>query len=212
MQIKIIYDSPSIRGGLQGDWGFAAVIEIEDRKILFDAGSDGEILLKNMAAMDIDPEDIDTVFISHHHFDHTGGLAAFLATNNDVTLYAPESFRGVRNAASIIHVSKAMSIDSKIHSTGELKSIEQSLIVQTEKGNVVIVGCSHPGLCAIMEAAKPYGNIYAIVGGFHGFRDFDILKNVQKICPTHCTQAIAELRKLYPEKYIAGGAGTIITI
>ena len=187
-------------------------MEVGNNKILFDAGSDGEILLENMAMMDIDPGEIDTVFISHHHFDHTGGLSTFLAKNNNVTLYVPESLRGVRNAAEIIHVSKARSIGEKIHSTGELTGIEQSLVVETKKGVVLIVGCSHPGLGKIMKAAKTYGSIWAIVGGFHGFRDFDLLEDVQKICPTHCTQRIEQLHSLYPEKYIAGGVGTIIEV
>jgi 7,8-dihydropterin-6-yl-methyl-4-(beta-D-ribofuranosyl)aminobenzene 5'-phosphate synthase len=212
MQIKIVYDNTSIRNDLQSDWGFAAVIEIADKKILFDAGADGDILLNNMRKMGIDPTMIEIVFISHHHFDHTGGLAAFLTKNNKVTVYVPESLRGIRNAAKVIHVSKAINIGHAIHSTGELKGIEQSLIIETEKGSVIVAGCSHPGLGRIIKAAESYGKIYAIVGGFHGFRDFDILNDVQKICPTHCTQKIEELHRLYSEKYIAGGTGTIIKL
>ncbi|MDO9548530.1 MAG: hypothetical protein Q7J65_06185 [Candidatus Marinimicrobia bacterium] len=93
-----------------------------------------------------------------------------------------------------------------------MKSIEQSLIIETEKGIVIVAGCSHPGLGNIMKVAEPYGKIYAIVDGFHGFREFDILKNVHKICPTHCTQHINEIRLLYPEEYIQGGAGKIIEL
>ncbi|MBN2601842.1 MAG: MBL fold metallo-hydrolase [Candidatus Marinimicrobia bacterium] len=212
MLIKIVYDNTSVRSDLKSDWGFAAIIEYGGRKILFDAGADGDILLNNMRNMEIDPVTIDRVFISHHHFDHTGGLAAFLAKNNKVTLYAPESFRGVRNAARVIHVSETINIEKNIYSTGELKGIEQSLIIQTEMGVVLIVGCSHPSLKVIMQAAEPYGNIYAIVGGFHGFREFEILGDIRKICPTHCTQAIEELHKLYPEKYISGGAGKEIEL
>lgn len=212
MLIKIVYDNTTVREDLKSDWGFAAVIEIEKKRILFDAGADGDILLSNMQKMGIDPMSIDTVFISHNHFDHTGGLASFLSKNNNVTVYLPESLRGVRNAARVIHISKAMSIDDRIHSTGELDGIEQSLIIETEKGSIIVVGCSHPGLANIINAAETYGKIYAIVGGYHGFREFDILKNVDRICPTHCTQAMEELRTLYPEKYISGGAGKIIEL
>lgn len=210
MRIKIVYDSTTIREDLQSDWGFAAVVETGKSNILFDAGADGDILLSNMQKMGLDPAQIDTVFISHHHFDHTGGLAAFLAKNNRVALWVPESLRGVRNAASVTHVSEAIAIDHNIFSTGELKGIEQSLIIKTDKGMILLVGCSHPGLGAIMKAAEPYGDIYAIVGGYHGFRQFELLKDVQKICPTHCTQAIDALRTLYPDKYITGGVGTVI--
>jgi len=212
MLIKIVYDNTSIRNDMQTDWGFAAVIEFEKKMILFDAGADGNILLHNMQKMGIDPTSIDTVFISHHHFDHTGGLAAFLAINNKVTVYVPESLRGVRNAAKVIHVSKPVTIGDRFHSTGELKGIEQSLIIESENGIVIVAGCSHPGLRKIMKASEPYGKIYAVVGGFHAFKEFDILKNIRKICPTHCTQAISELKEIYPDKYISGGAGKIIEL
>ncbi|MBU1635040.1 MBL fold metallo-hydrolase [bacterium] len=212
MLIKIVYDNTTFWDDLQSDWGFAAVIEIGNHKILFDAGADGDILLNNMRKMGIDPATIDTVFISHHHFDHTGGLAAFLAKNNRVTIYVPESLRGVRNAAEVIHVSEPCTIGDQLYSTGELAGIEQSLIIETAKGTVLIVGCSHPGLGDIMKVAEAYGDIYAVVGGFHGFREFDILKNVRHICPTHCTQATDELRTLYPEKTITGGASKIIEL
>lgn len=212
MVIKIVYDNTTAREDLQSDWGFAAVVEFGAQKILFDSGGDGDILLGNMHKMGIDPSSIDTVFISHHHFDHTGGLSAFLAKNNNVTIFLPKSLRGVKNAANVVHISDSRAIGDGLYSTGELDGIEQSLIAKTEKGLVLIVGCSHPGLSAIIQAAKVYGSIDMIVGGFHGFREFEVLKDVRKICPTHCTQAIAELKKIYPEKYIAGGVGTIIEL
>ncbi len=212
MLIKIVYDNTSIREDLLSDWGFAAVLETGSKKILFDAGADGDILLRNMQKMDINPLSIDMVFISHHHFDHTGGLAGFLAVNNKVTIYVPESLRGVRNAAKVIHVSKPVTIADSIHSTGELKGIEQSLIIETQKGTVLVVGCSHPGLTDIINAAEPYGKTHALVGGFHGFKEFDILKNVDRICPTHCTQYISEIQRRFPNEYIHGGAGKIIEL
>ncbi len=210
MRIKIVYDNTTFRDDLQSDWGFAAVIEIAGKRILFDAGADGDILMENMRKMSIEPSSINTVFISHHHFDHTGGLASFLAKNNKVTVYVPASLRGVRNAAKVIYVSGPLSIGDRLYSTGELKGIEQSLIVETEKGIVLIVGCSHPGLGEIMQAAAAHGDIYAIVGGFHGFKKYEILEDIEYICPTHCTQAITQLQKRYPEKYISGGVGKII--
>ncbi|MDR1739524.1 MAG: MBL fold metallo-hydrolase [Bacteroidales bacterium] len=44
------------------------------KKILFDAGTSAEILLNNLKKIDIAPEEIDMVMITHSHGDHIGGL------------------------------------------------------------------------------------------------------------------------------------------
>lgn len=212
LKITIIYDNTVISKELEPDWGFAAYIETDEKTILFDTGSDGHILLDNMAKMALDPQKIDTVFISHHHFDHTGGLAAFLHENPDVDVYVPTSMRGVRRAKSVTHVDEPLALSDTIFSTGELLNMEQSLVILTPKGSVVIAGCSHPGLDKIIHAAKRHGKIHMILGGFHGFDHFDVLEQVDRVCPTHCTQHINQIKKLYPDKYIPGGAGKKIKI
>jgi len=52
--------------------------------------------------------------------------------------------------------------------------------------------------------------VHAIIGGFHGFRNFDLFKNLDVICPTHCTVHKAKIKRLYPEKYIEGGVGRVL--
>ncbi|RKY56812.1 MAG: MBL fold metallo-hydrolase [Candidatus Neomarinimicrobiota bacterium] len=212
LKISIVYDNTIYQKNLVADWGFAAYIETDDITILFDSGSDGHILLENMGKMGLSPKKVDTVFISHHHFDHTGGLAAFLRKNPDVDVYLPESLRGVKRAKNVIHVDKPIAITNTIFSTGELMKIEQSLIIKTPQGLVLIVGCSHPGLENIIKVAAKYGTIYMVLGGFHGFEKFDVLKDVEYVCPTHCTKHIKRIENLYPEKYILGGAGRKIEI
>ncbi len=212
MIIKIVYDNTVCQKGLKSDWGFAAVIEAFDKNILFDTGADGKILLDNMRQMNIDPKSIDTIFLSHHHFDHTGGLASFLGVNNNVKVYAPNSLRGVKNAAEVVRVKDSIQIGKYLFSTGELAGIEQSLIIKTENGLVIVVGCSHSGIENILAAASQFGRPFALIGGFHGFSNFPVLANLQLICPTHCTKYIKELKNIYPSKFIEGGAGRIIEI
>jgi len=209
MKITIVYDNTAFREDLQADWGFSALIEVKNTpKILFDTGGDGRILLSNMEKLRIDPSSIEEVFISHPHLDHTGGLSEFLKVANIVKIYVPSSL-GLKNE---IILKKAQKIHENVFSTGELEGIEQSMGVETEKGIVLIVGCSHPYMGYILDAAKQFGKIYAIIGGMHGFSEFELFKDLELICPTHCTQHKAELKRLYPEKYIEGGAGKIIEI
>lgn len=212
MKITLIYDNTASRNDLQTDWGFSALVEIENTPtILFDTGANGEILLNNMKKLGIDPASVDEVFISHAHFDHTGGLSEFLNNSNTTKIYIPPSFRGLKGTG-VTRITEPARLHEGVYSTGELDGIEQSLCVKTDKGIVIIAGCSHPPMNTILDTARQFGTIYGIIGGLHGFSDYALFSDVKLICPTHCTQHIAELKTMYPEKYIEGGAGTVIEI
>lgn len=212
MKITIICDNTVFWKELQAHWGFSTLVEVENGpKILFDTGGNGKILLSNMEKLGIDPASIDEVFISHSHFDHTGGLSDFLNINKKAKIYIPPSFHGLKER-EVITIPKLTKIHENIFSTGQLEGIEQSMGVKTDKGIVIIVGCSHPFMGTILDAFRPFGKIYGIIGGLHGFSDFELFKDLALICPAHCTRYKAELKSLYPEKYIEGGAGRIINI
>jgi len=74
-QITIVYDNEA-NASLKSGWGFSCLIETEE-KILFDTGDSGEKLIYNLRQLNIQPESIDAVVISHNHWDHTGGLEEF---------------------------------------------------------------------------------------------------------------------------------------
>jgi 7,8-dihydropterin-6-yl-methyl-4-(beta-D-ribofuranosyl)aminobenzene 5'-phosphate synthase len=213
VKITIIYDNKAYKEDLKADWGFSCLVEVENApKILFDTGADGSILLFNMKKLNIDPHSIDEIFISHIHSDHTGGLSAFLNVNSDVKVYSPDSFRGVHRAREVIFVSESLQIHENVFSTGQLENIEQSMEVKTDKGIVLIVGCSHPNMKYILNTASQLGKVYAIVGGLHGFSEYELFKNLELICPNHCTQHKADIKALYKKETIEGGAGRIIEI
>jgi 7,8-dihydropterin-6-yl-methyl-4-(beta-D-ribofuranosyl)aminobenzene 5'-phosphate synthase len=90
-----------------------------------------------------------------------------------------------------------------------LEEIEQSLCIETEKGIVIIAGCSHPRMEHIVGAASEFGKVYGIIGGLHGNRP-ESLKNLDLICSTHCTRYKQEIMFIYPERYIEGGVGKVI--
>jgi len=211
MKVTIIYDNTSAKTDLQADWGFSALIQVKERDILFDTGASGDILLSNMKRLKVNPEEIEDVFISHPHWDHTGGLSSFLQLNNKVKLWIPSYLPEAKNAREVIEVKKPTKLYEGIYSTGELEGIEQSLCVGTEKGIVIIAGCSHPRMEHIIGVASQFGEVYGIIGGLHGTKP-ESLKDLDLICPTHCTQYKSEIRSLYPEKYIEGGAGRIIEV
>lgn len=57
-----------------GEWGFSALIEADGKKILFDTGSRPNTVINNAKELNIDLSDIEHVYLSHNHKDHTGGL------------------------------------------------------------------------------------------------------------------------------------------
>jgi 7,8-dihydropterin-6-yl-methyl-4-(beta-D-ribofuranosyl)aminobenzene 5'-phosphate synthase len=211
MKVTIVYDDTAFRKDLQANWGFSALVETKEIKILFDTGTNGYILLSNMQKLEINPQSIGEVFISHAHFDHTGGLSAFLDQNSEVKVWVPPSFRGLRNVRKVVKLENPRKLREGIYSTGELEGIEQSLCVETKKGIVVIAGCSHPRMGHILQIASQFGRVYGIIGGLHGTRP-ESLKDLDLICPTHCTQHKAEIKSLYPRKYIEGGVGRVIEV
>jgi len=154
MSITIVYDNNGFDDRLQTEWGFACWVEYGEHTILFDTGGDGDILLENMAQLDLDPRRIELVVLSHEHGDHTFGLDELLAMHSEVTVIMPQSFpndlkRQVEDAgAELVEVSGSAELLPGLYSTGEMgrNIIEQALVARSTQGLVVITGCAHPGI------------------------------------------------------------------
>ncbi len=213
MKLTILYDNETQRDDLVADWGFSAILEIDGApRILFDTGGSGAVLLGNMQRLGFSPGDLEAIFVSHAHFDHTGGLSAVLDANPDVTVFAPPSFRGVRRAREVAYLPEPRELWPGVWSTGELGGIEQSVVVRTGGGVAVVVGCAHPGLKAILEVASRIGRPRAVVGGFHGFSDLDLLDGMERICPTHCTRQKEKILARFPDEAVPGGVGLVLDL
>ena len=220
MKITTVYDNEvypeASATELTSEWGFSCLIEVSGERILFDTGGDGSILLHNMERLGIDPGDPTTIVLSHEHWDHTGGLSDLLKTNRDAEICLltsfSESFKNkIKNP--VIEVHEPEKICDRVYSTGELGTSikEQSLVLKTKSGMVVLTGCAHPGIGAIMDAASGFGKIYGIIGGFHGFSDYHLLNGVKFLSPCHCTQHLSEIVSRFPDTYHKNGVGRVFT-
>jgi len=217
MKLTILYDNTVILPELKKDWGFSCLIEGEGiPTILFDTGGDGHILMHNMKVLGIPAESVEIVFISHNHYDHTGGLSYFLHENPNVSVYVPRSFRGVKRAKKIIQVDeKPVTIREGIFSTGEIAGIEQSLCIPSGSGSLLVTGCSHPPFRKILKACEKAGGepVRKIAGGFHGFSDYKLIEPMEMVCATHCTQHKKEIQDhTAAGAWIPGGTGTVISL
>jgi 7,8-dihydropterin-6-yl-methyl-4-(beta-D-ribofuranosyl)aminobenzene 5'-phosphate synthase len=89
MKITCLVDN-AVQAGSRfwGEHGLSFLIETEGKRLLFDTGQSGTVLLHNLQVAGIDPASISAVALSHAHYDHTGGLKALLAQISKIPLYA----------------------------------------------------------------------------------------------------------------------------
>lgn len=234
-KLTVVYDNNPMPQDFKTDWGFACLAEVDNKKILFDTGDNGSILLENMGKLEINPRDIDIVFLSHFHHDHTGGLKDLLEINSNVKVFYPQSFPGeiidvIKNSgAEPVPVSHFMEILPDVYSLGEIQGAipKQSLALRSSEGITVITGCAHPGIINILEKTKsqfPKEKIFLALGGFHlhrinedGINDvvqkmFDM--EIENVAPTHCTGNTARrmLKEVFDVDYVEIGAGKVLEI
>ena len=115
-RITVIVDAfGSTESGLAHDWGYAALVEYNGYRILFDTGNDSANFARNAATLGVDLTDLDAVVISHRHGDHTAGLAHVLALNPHVRIYAPsdEYFGGATPRAFFAQVDSSLPTEQR---------------------------------------------------------------------------------------------------
>ncbi len=242
IRITILYDNYAAMEGVTTDWGFSCLIEGLEKTILFDTGTQTDILKHNTDLLGVDFEVIDLVVISHLHGDHTGGLPLVLGAKKGLPVYLPgtalarmleaEKKKITDLGSKPIPMTESVEICPNVHLTGSLPGIggsgndEQALVIDTSQGLVVVTGCAHPGIVRIVRRAaeilpkKPT----VAMGGFHLMQKSETevmgiiadLKaaGVVRCGATHCTgdEAIKLFRKVYGDNYIPMGVGRVIEL
>ena len=234
IRLTVVYDNVPYRKGLLTDWGFACLVEGLEKTILFDSGRYYNPLMSNLLKLQIDPQEIEQLFISHDHPDHVGGTLKMVETNNNlnVTLIGsfPSGFKKLvkKRGAGVTEIGQPQIFSKTSLSSGEMRSAvknEHALIILTDKGSIIITGCAHPGVVEIVERAKKITNkeIILLVGGFHLLMDSgsSIQKKaarlqelgVRHVAPSHCSggEAREVFAKVYGDKFIKSGLGRTIT-
>lgn len=234
LAIQIVHDNYPCLDSLETAWGFSALVTGPEKTILFDTGSEGTLLLENLARLQIDPGRIDLVVLSHIHGDHTGGLMGLLQVNPRVQVHLPASFplrfkEAIReHGATVVEMRGPQEICKSVYTTGVLgrRIKEQALAIRTSRGPVVLTGCAHPGIVSILKEIRRLheDDLLLVIGGFHlewvtrgrieailgVFRSC----GVRYVAPTHCSGEKA--RELFRESYGPGsldtGVGKKITL
>ena len=175
---------------LRGEMGVSYLIETDEHRILFDVGQNAREespspLEQNMEALGIALDSIDTIFISHNHFDHVGGkqrqagdtfsigLDQVPLPNVRAFVPIPMTYPGL----SPVFSAEPTLIGNGVASTGTIPRQlvlgwidEQALVVHVaERGAVLIVGCGHQTISKLLQRYDQVFNepLYGIVGGLH---------------------------------------------
>lgn len=193
--------------GFRTSYGFALLIELPDRTLLFDTGTDPGDLLHNLRAHGADPRQLDAVILSHNHYDHTDGLAGILDRNPRIPVYVhrdwdrPHSFKGftvpeanrvtVDGGRAYPELASGLYLTSSTHSGDYGGIYEHACVITTGSNDIMITGCCHPGLEVFLDERA--GDLpLTIIGGLHGFRFGDrqagsVGRALRQIVCCHCT-------------------------
>ncbi len=128
-----------------GEWGFSALIEVDNNKILFDAGSRKTTVLENAKELNIDLSKVPTLVLSHWHDDHTTGWLPLRNTMKTIQ----------QNAFSTTHVGKGF-FDTRINAKKNTLSRKQDSSVYISTGGVII---EHTSFKEIFPGVYLTGNV-----------------------------------------------------
>ena len=277
MKITIICENTVGRRVGLGEHGFSVLIETDRGNYLFDTGR-GASVVRNSLALNKDLRTIKKIFLSHGHYDHTGGLPEVLILRGKVDVHChphvfldrvhlveengkeTKRFVGIPFKRSYLEslganfiVNKDFSeIEKGVFLTGEVPrktSFEkldpklfteidgktdpdvflddQSLVLDTKRGLLVILGCAHSGVVNILNhVIKKTGKdrFYAIIGGTH--LDFlapeqleESIKalrkmQIERIGASHCTgmKGAFRLHQEFGDRFFYGHVGSILDI
>jgi 7,8-dihydropterin-6-yl-methyl-4-(beta-D-ribofuranosyl)aminobenzene 5'-phosphate synthase len=277
IQITILCENLVGRRVGTGEHGFSAFVETDHGNYLFDTGS-GHSIVSNSLILNKDLKSIKKIFLSHGHYDHTGGLPEVLKITGKVDVHVhphvfldrisvskendkeTKRFVGIPYkkayleslGANFLFHNVFSEVERGIFLTGEVPrktsfekpdprlfseingkivqdifSDDQSLVLESPKGPILILGCAHSGMINIINhVINKTGktNFYGILGGTH--LDFltpeqleesiKFLKKmeIEKIGVSHCTgmKAAFRFQQEFGDRFFYGCVGSILEV
>lgn len=233
MELVVLVDNIAGKS-CRAEYGLSYVV-YDDIDVIFDTGH-SDLFLKNADILGCDINNIETVVLSHGHWDHGNGMNFIqnkkLICHPDVFVKRYRkidnkynglsySLNDIENKFDILLSSEPVELSENITYLGEIPRImefecsdtqytlednnpdyiidDSGIVVDTNKGLVIVTGCGHSGICNTIEYTRKISNnkrVYTVIGGFH-LREvndqlkktIEYLKNsgIDTIYPSHCT-------------------------
>ena len=129
--INLIENTEGVKGCATAH-GLSFYIETSSHRMLLDLGPSEETL-NNAELLGIDLENVDTVILSHGHYDHSGGIIPFSKKNDKALIYMQRSAEGEYYAddgnRTTGHIYRYMGIDSEIHKLPQVRFMDGDFVI-----------------------------------------------------------------------------------
>lgn len=188
MKLKILMENTAPED-LTREHGLSVYINYNNTPILLDGGSSGKFT-ENAKSLGVDITSIKLAVLSHGHYDHADGLAAFLEENTAAEVYfrpaaldehwsdngGTHHYIGLSDAVKDLLAERGRRVDGLtrllpgVWLVPDSVEHEQSLVLEGEEGLVILNSCCHAGAGYIVRGVKeqfPGKSVRALIGGLH---------------------------------------------
>ena len=194
LEILPLYEKARVSDVFVSGHGVSYLVKTDSATVLLDVGHNPDQsvttpMVQNMQTLEIKPDDIDALVISHPHPDHLGGVNAWRENTisfgksagdfKDMKIYVPTEI----NYPNVVVSHEPLLISPDVATTDVIaypevfplslyqpKGVEQALVVHVAgEGLVLITGCGHPGLEKLIARAEALYQhpVIGVVGGLH---------------------------------------------
>jgi 7,8-dihydropterin-6-yl-methyl-4-(beta-D-ribofuranosyl)aminobenzene 5'-phosphate synthase len=126
MKILTLVENTTVNSGCTAEHGLCVYVETEKHRILMDSGQT-DALITNVSVLGVDLTSVDTVILSHGHYDHSGGIMPFYEINRNARIIMQRSAADPR-----YHGERYIGIDSRIKELPVTLLIEGDLKIDDE--------------------------------------------------------------------------------
>lgn len=115
MRVTVLVENDLLDGrdDLTAEFGLSLHVQTGDQQILFDTGATG-VFAGNAEVLGIDLAEVDVAVLSHHHFDHGGGLGRFFEVNDRARVYLRSAESADRYFKALAVIKRPIGLDSTL--------------------------------------------------------------------------------------------------